>query len=316
MTEPRYRQIENEVKKRIAAGTYSPGSQIPTEKALAAEFNVSLITSKRALSELADAGLIVRRRGAGSFVKKQVQPAAPSKPAIPLRHYYLDDALPFLWSTLHSAVLPAHRWHSLKETLPPTSGKAPVVLISPTLPTEKIYSLSNKDIPFMVGTTSRQPLPFPQVSFANDQAAALIQEVVQVAPAAGPLPLFYDDTGDTPLADQASAQARFISMTQAFGAAHDVPSTEPTAGVYVFNQARRAVAFAAKQKRADTQRVYLFLISYLPATSASQLQQDLLPWGIQILNFDWTALLMATAQWPGTAQPWHREISPRFVTGG
>lgn len=66
--EPLYKQIYQQLLQDIRAGKYPPGSQLPTEKELARAYGVSRITSKRALAELAEAGLIDRIRGRGSFV--------------------------------------------------------------------------------------------------------------------------------------------------------------------------------------------------------------------------------------------------------
>lgn len=52
----------------IAAGQYRPGDRLPTEAALAARFGVNRHTVRRALGDLAAAGLVVSRRGAGVFV--------------------------------------------------------------------------------------------------------------------------------------------------------------------------------------------------------------------------------------------------------
>lgn len=48
-----------------------PNQQIPTEKELAQHFQVSRITTKRALEELERSGYIYRKRGSGSFVKER-----------------------------------------------------------------------------------------------------------------------------------------------------------------------------------------------------------------------------------------------------
>lgn len=59
------------LRERIDRGEYVPDQQLPTEVELAEQFNVSRITSKRALIELEREGLIYRRRGSGSYVKKR-----------------------------------------------------------------------------------------------------------------------------------------------------------------------------------------------------------------------------------------------------
>ncbi len=69
---PFYRQIEDQIAELIRAGTLRPGEQIPSVRELAAQTLVSLITVRRAYSDLAAEGLIVQRRGQGSFVSQDV----------------------------------------------------------------------------------------------------------------------------------------------------------------------------------------------------------------------------------------------------
>jgi len=69
--QPLYQQIYEQLLEDIRTGKYPPGSQLPTEKELAEAYGVSRITSKRALTELAEAGFIERIRGRGSFVHAQ-----------------------------------------------------------------------------------------------------------------------------------------------------------------------------------------------------------------------------------------------------
>lgn len=65
---PLYKQITNELKEQILSGMFRPGDRLPSENELAEHYRVSVITSKRALNELADANLILRIKGKGSFV--------------------------------------------------------------------------------------------------------------------------------------------------------------------------------------------------------------------------------------------------------
>ncbi|MBN1673351.1 MAG: GntR family transcriptional regulator [Kiritimatiellae bacterium] len=66
---PLYREIAEELKKRIADGRYPAGSRIPGHVRVAREFGVSPITSNRALQELLRERLIERHERAGSFVR-------------------------------------------------------------------------------------------------------------------------------------------------------------------------------------------------------------------------------------------------------
>ncbi|MEV4216659.1 GntR family transcriptional regulator [Nonomuraea sp. NPDC049725] len=66
---PKYAQIVQAIRKRIADGTYPPGSLLPSETQLVREFNVSRPTVVRALQVLQLRGTIEREHGKGSFVK-------------------------------------------------------------------------------------------------------------------------------------------------------------------------------------------------------------------------------------------------------
>ena len=66
---PRYREIEQALRTRIAA--LRPGDPIPSEADLVAEFGVSRMTARAALGVLADEGLISREPGRGTFVAEQ-----------------------------------------------------------------------------------------------------------------------------------------------------------------------------------------------------------------------------------------------------
>lgn len=56
------------LRQEIAAGSYPPGARLPTEAALSARFGVNRHTLRRALADLAEAGILVSRRGSGVFV--------------------------------------------------------------------------------------------------------------------------------------------------------------------------------------------------------------------------------------------------------
>lgn len=60
--------IRDEVLRRIRARDWAPGATIPTEEQLAAEFGCARATVNRALRELAEAGVLERRRKAGTRV--------------------------------------------------------------------------------------------------------------------------------------------------------------------------------------------------------------------------------------------------------
>jgi GntR family histidine utilization transcriptional repressor len=65
---PRYLEIRRDLQERIASGDWHPGHRIPPEHELQARYGCSRMTVSKALSALASAGLIVRKRRSGSFV--------------------------------------------------------------------------------------------------------------------------------------------------------------------------------------------------------------------------------------------------------
>ena len=68
---PLYYQLETILRKRISSGELARGDLLPSEEALAKEYNMSRITVRQALSSLESDGLIVRKRGKGTFVSKK-----------------------------------------------------------------------------------------------------------------------------------------------------------------------------------------------------------------------------------------------------
>lgn len=63
-----WEDIRAEVLRRIRVRDWPPGALIPTEEELAAEFGCARATVNRALRELAEAGMLERRRKAGTRV--------------------------------------------------------------------------------------------------------------------------------------------------------------------------------------------------------------------------------------------------------
>lgn len=65
---PKYLRIHEDLRERISGGQWPPGSVLPSQQELAAEFGVSVMTLRQALQLLADDGLIQVRHGRGTFV--------------------------------------------------------------------------------------------------------------------------------------------------------------------------------------------------------------------------------------------------------
>jgi len=67
---PLYVQLLDELEDNILTGLYQPGAQLPAESALAQQYGVSIITVRTAIGGLSEKGLVERKQGKGTFVKK------------------------------------------------------------------------------------------------------------------------------------------------------------------------------------------------------------------------------------------------------
>ncbi len=65
---PLYQQIVQQVRARVLTGELRAGDPLPSMRQLASQLIASVITTKRAYSELEAEGLIVTRAGLGTFV--------------------------------------------------------------------------------------------------------------------------------------------------------------------------------------------------------------------------------------------------------
>ncbi|MBX3484689.1 histidine utilization repressor [Phenylobacterium sp.] len=68
MDKPLYVAIRERLEQAIVSGEWPPGRRLPSEKELAAEYGCARMTVSKAVTALADAGLVTRRRRAGTVV--------------------------------------------------------------------------------------------------------------------------------------------------------------------------------------------------------------------------------------------------------
>jgi GntR family transcriptional regulator len=73
---PIYQQIVNQVKYLVASGRLSPGDEMPAIRVLAERLIVNPNTVARAYRELEAAGVVEKRRTAGTYVSEQGSPLA------------------------------------------------------------------------------------------------------------------------------------------------------------------------------------------------------------------------------------------------
>ena len=65
---PIWKQIEDSLRRMVAAGTLAPGAAVPSVRDLAHDLGVNPATVSKAYQGLSDAGVLEVRRGAGTFV--------------------------------------------------------------------------------------------------------------------------------------------------------------------------------------------------------------------------------------------------------
>lgn len=66
--QPLWRQIREDLRAKIKAGIYPPGSKLPSVRLLAEEYETSHMTVRRALDSMIELDELVGRMGVGVFV--------------------------------------------------------------------------------------------------------------------------------------------------------------------------------------------------------------------------------------------------------
>ncbi|RJQ68170.1 GntR family transcriptional regulator [Pseudonocardiaceae bacterium YIM PH 21723] len=69
---PYYRQIADDLRRRIIQGQYGPGDQLPSERVLTEDYETSRLTVRQAIGLLRTEGLLLAEHGRGLFVRAAV----------------------------------------------------------------------------------------------------------------------------------------------------------------------------------------------------------------------------------------------------
>ncbi|MDX6804781.1 GntR family transcriptional regulator [Terrihabitans rhizophilus] len=67
---PLYRQMKEDLVRRVMSGEWRPGELVPSEVALAQEYRVSVGTARKAIEEMVLERLVVRQRGRGTTIAR------------------------------------------------------------------------------------------------------------------------------------------------------------------------------------------------------------------------------------------------------
>ncbi len=71
--QPLYQQLQRALRDAIENGVIAPDDALPPERDLAEMLKVSRITVRKAIDELVDDGLLIRKQGSGTFVSNRVE---------------------------------------------------------------------------------------------------------------------------------------------------------------------------------------------------------------------------------------------------
>ncbi len=104
-----YKDVKSDILSKITKGEWAPGSLVPNEVDLATTYGCARATVNRAMRELADDGLIERRRKAGTRVR--MTPIRQARFDIPVvRAEIVEKGAEYRYSLVRSAVGPAPDW--------------------------------------------------------------------------------------------------------------------------------------------------------------------------------------------------------------
>lgn len=104
-----YREIKADILGKITRGEWKPGSLIPSELELAAAYGSARATVNRAMRELAEAGIIERKRKSGSRVR--LSPLRQARFDIPIvRREIEEQGAVYRYALVHSEVIRAPAW--------------------------------------------------------------------------------------------------------------------------------------------------------------------------------------------------------------
>jgi GntR family transcriptional regulator len=70
---PLYLQVARKLVKDVREGRYRVDQALPSERLLSEQLAISRVTARKAIDQLVDQGLVVRRRGSGNYVAPRIE---------------------------------------------------------------------------------------------------------------------------------------------------------------------------------------------------------------------------------------------------
>jgi GntR family histidine utilization transcriptional repressor len=104
-----YRDVKSDILSKITKGDWEPGSLVPNEVKLAEMYGCARATVNRAMRELADDGIVERRRKAGTRVRKA--PVREARFSIPIVRKEIEEkGAEYRYSLVSSTFVDAPDW--------------------------------------------------------------------------------------------------------------------------------------------------------------------------------------------------------------
>ncbi|MDO5603669.1 MAG: GntR family transcriptional regulator [Paracoccus sp. (in: a-proteobacteria)] len=111
-----YRDIKADILNKIHSGQWPPGSLVPNEQDLAAEYGSARATVSRAMRELVEEGIVERKRKAGTRVR--LTPVRQVRFEIPLvRKEIEEQGAAYRYALVRSQVVVPHDWQRVRMNL-------------------------------------------------------------------------------------------------------------------------------------------------------------------------------------------------------
>lgn len=160
---PRYLQLARKFGEAIQAGQWSVGEALPAERILCETLGVSRVTLRMALDMLAEQGLIIRRQGAGTFVRSSIE-------------HSLSSLTSFSEVLRHKGYKPGTKW--LERELRPAQGDELLQLgLSPKAMVAQLTRLRSADGKVMAYEKAVIPQRFlPDPAGAGDSLYAYFEK--------------------------------------------------------------------------------------------------------------------------------------------
>ncbi|MCX7172905.1 MAG: GntR family transcriptional regulator [Proteobacteria bacterium] len=70
---PLYLQLARKLGRAVRDGRYQVNQALPSERSLSAQLDVSRVTARKAIDQLVDEGLVLRRRGSGNYIAPRLE---------------------------------------------------------------------------------------------------------------------------------------------------------------------------------------------------------------------------------------------------